>query len=375
MTLSRVERNDPALRHLKVSDLGVTREGSGYYWPSESAELARLGDAIGANTKLQRLIIRRANALVEMGANNAAFLEGINRNTSISYLSLSSYDLSGVMGHVVNEFVANNSILTTIVLRSCTLGLGNGGTRILNSALTSCTNLNRIGILGCNVAEDILVDVVLGIRGLHQLRMLFLQGENFGTAGCEALATLLRDPNGNLRHLHLDDSDRIDDDCAIILANALKGSSKLRNIKFSRNSTITGRGWDAFSQFLCDTSSVNATYLSNHTLKNLEVVNLPTNLSSLLELNRGTDKEQVATQKILRHHTRLDMEPFLEWDLGVLPPVVNCFDRARDGAQNEEFNVDAKKLSAIYQFAKAKPLMFVPPFNKATSKRKICEIN
>jgi len=120
---------------------------------------------------------------------------------------------------------------------------------------------------------------------------------------------------------------------------------------------------------------VNATYLSNHTPNNLNVGNLTTNLLSLLELNGGTNNNQIATQKILRHHTHLDMEPFLEWDLGVLPPVVNCFDRARDGAQNEEFNVDAKKLSAIYQFAKAKPLMFVPPFNKATSKRKICEIN
>ena len=138
MTLSRVEQNDPALTYLAVSVVGPSPreepEGMGIYWPNDAADLARIGDAIGANTKLQRLIIRRANALVEMGANNAAFLEGINRNTSISYLSLSSYDLSGGMGHaILNEFVANNSILTTIVLRSCTLGLGNGGTGIFNS--------------------------------------------------------------------------------------------------------------------------------------------------------------------------------------------------------------------------------------------------
>jgi len=71
MTLSRVERNDPALRHLMVSNLCVTGEGLGCYWPNNSADLARIGDAIGANTQLQRLDIIRANALMEMSANSA----------------------------------------------------------------------------------------------------------------------------------------------------------------------------------------------------------------------------------------------------------------------------------------------------------------
>ena len=136
---------------------------------------------------------------------------------------------------------------------------------------------------------------------------------------------LLRDPNGNLKRLNLDRNNRINDNCATILADTLKGNNKLKRLKFSRNNTITGRGWDAFSQVLClcDTSSVNNTFLSNHTLKNLGDVNLPTNLSPLFEVNHGTDKKQVTTQKILRHHTHLDMKPFLEWDLGVLPVAVS----------------------------------------------------
>ena len=93
---------------------------------------------------------------------------------------------------------------------------------------------------------------------------------------------------------------------------------------------------------------MNAIYHSNHRLKNLEVVNLLTNLSSLLKLNRGTNKNQVASQKIPRHHTYLDKEPFLECDLKVLYIAVSWFDRARDNNQNDESNVDAKKLSSIY---------------------------
>ena len=41
-----------------------------------------------------------------------------------------------------------------------------------------------------------------------------------------------------------------------------------------------------------------------------------------------------------------------------------------ENAQNDEVNVDSKKLSAIYQFARALPMMFVPSANKVTGKRK-----
>ena len=84
-----------------------------------------------------------------------------------------------------------------------------------------------------------------------------------------------------------------------------------------------------FIKDLCNTSSVNATYLSNHTLKAVTSDHLPADLSSLIELNNNRDKELVAVQKILRYHPHLDMEPFLEWDLKVLPLAVSWFDRAR----------------------------------------------
>mmetsp|Transcript_13345 Transcript_13345/g.21711 ORF Transcript_13345/g.21711 Transcript_13345/m.21711 type:complete len:80 (-) Transcript_13345:300-539(-) len=54
------------------------------------------------------------------------------------------------------------------------------------------------------------------------------------------------------------------------------------------------------------------------------------------------------------------MKSFLEWDLKVLAPIVNWFDKARGYAQNIEANIDERNLSAIYQFAtRALPLMFV----------------
>jgi len=58
------------------------------------------------------------------------------------------------------------------------------------------------------------------------------------------------------------------------------------------------------------------------------------------------------------------MEPFLEWDLKVMLLAVNWFGRARAYAENDESTIDTRKLSAIYHFARALPMMFVPPPNK-----------
>eukprot|EP00579_Thalassiosira_antarctica_P012063 CAMPEP_0201926548 /NCGR_PEP_ID=MMETSP0903-20130614/16450_1 /ASSEMBLY_ACC=CAM_ASM_000552 /TAXON_ID=420261 /ORGANISM="Thalassiosira antarctica, Strain CCMP982" /LENGTH=114 /DNA_ID=CAMNT_0048464463 /DNA_START=114 /DNA_END=455 /DNA_ORIENTATION=+ len=104
MTLSRVEQNDPALKELTVSNAG----GFGtifYYWPNNSADLARLGDAIGNNMNLRRLDIHNARALADMAANDGSFFEGLKRNTSIYHLYLASCDLSGGMGRdILNGF-------------------------------------------------------------------------------------------------------------------------------------------------------------------------------------------------------------------------------------------------------------------------------
>ena len=65
------------------------------------------------------------------------------------------------------------------------------------------------------------------------------------------------------------------------------------------------------------------------------------------------------------------MEPFFEWNmegegeryLKALPYVIAWFDRAAEAVADEggdSYNIDERKLSTIYQFAGAMPLMFVP---------------
>ena len=117
---------------------------------------------------------------------------------------------------------------------------------------------------------------------------------------------------------------------------------------------------------LCDASSINATFLSNHSLENLGGApslggsSIPRDVRSLLRLNKSSEnKRRVAIKKILKHHQHFDMQPFFEWDLKVLPIAVTWFERARSIGNNDEAGIDKRKLDAIYQFILAMPMVYV----------------
>jgi hypothetical protein len=126
---------------------------------------------------------------------------------------------------------------------------------------------------------------------------------------------------------------------------------------------------------LCGTSSINNTFLSNHTLESLghhPPSSISADVRSSLALNESSeDKKQVAMKKILKHHQHFDMQPFFEWDLKVLPIAINWFQRAQSIENNEEIRVGRHKLGAIYQFIHAMPEVFEPaPVAAGGEKRK-----
>ena len=140
-------------------------------------------------------------------------------------------------------------------------------------------------------------------------------------------------------------------------------------------------------QMVCDTSSVSATYNSNHTLFRVnnrhwdESIRDRTDLGALLQLNNITNKDHVAKRKILKYHPNIDMVPLFDWnkegggerDLKALPYVIAWFERAQVVEEDgDSYGIANKKLSAIYQFAKALPLLFVPAtqLTKDDKKRK-----
>ena len=218
-------------------------------------------------------------------------------------------------------------------------------------------------------------------------------GNRLGNAACSILATLLEDPNSNLCTLDLTTGYEIeiDNDGITILANSLANNAKLRKLFLSLTS-VPQCVQDVFSEILCNTSGVNQTYLSNHTLEEMTSQNdmslTGTHLGSLLQLNMCPNKSHVAIKKILKYHPNIDMAPLFDWDmegedehnLKALPYVIAWFERAQVAVAEEEdgesYNIEGRQLSAIYQFARALPLLFVPASHHVKGgdhKRKRCD--
>jgi hypothetical protein len=122
-------------------------------------------------------------------------------------------------------------------------------------------------------------------------------------------------------------NNNIGNEGALVFAEALINNSTLQTFIIDRGYTVSD--WEPFSKLLCDTSSPNNTYLSNHTLQNVgTVVRLPSDIQSYLELNKSENKGQVAIKKILQHHPQFNMKPFFEWEFKVLPIMINWVEKA-----------------------------------------------
>ena len=176
------------------------------------------------------------------------------------------------------------------------------------------------------------------------------------------------------------------DDRAEVLAHGLAGNTSLKYLhlfrEFEQRGTdiITPAGWSAFVKVLCDTSTINNTYLSNHTIQELWED------GGLLEYHRNYDMEiyedvdrdldqylslnaeypqHAARCKILMSHAYLDMTPLLKWELKCLPLVIAWFEKAKpclalsiDGDPILEESDDffhSRILTALYELVRGAP--------------------
>ena len=169
---------------------------------------------------------------------------------------------------------------------------------------------------------------------------------------------------------------RIGDDVAGVLAHALVGNETLRSLLLlgededEENILMTLAGWSAFSKVLCDTSSVNNTYLSNHTIQELweengDYEDIDPYLARYLQLNKRCP-QHAAKCKILMNHTHLDMAPLLRWGPKFLPLAVGWFEKAKPcmTLPNEDESpileesdevFQSRILSALYEFVRGVP--------------------
>ena len=252
----------------------------------------------------------------------------------------------------------------------------------LSSGLAGLHSLKELSLRN-SIGDDALQCVAAAIANNTALELLDIsQNTSITVKGLSSLSNLLQSERCCLKDLHLRYM-RIGDDGAVALAEALAGNKSLKCLDFHDNEII-GRqveveidntGWSAFTRLLCDTSSVNNTYLSNHTLDMLKCnynpwfnrtpAIAPPDVEYYLALNK--DHEQASMYKILSEHPEFDMKPLLQqWQLKFLPLMVAWFETARSRRHKMECDaftsfdsLQRRELSAIYQFMRGLPLLAV----------------
>ena len=372
-TLHRVTLNDPSLTGLGLPDNNDDYvDDDGDFFSDNSDDYSTLGTAIANNTHLENLVVALYDDL-PLTVTNRGFYDGLRRNSSIYKLYMycntnPPFIIAGRLGQeILQVYQENNSQLTKLSINGA--NLRSGGDRIIVDTLRSCRNLQRVYLNNCNITNEQLLPIVDAIRGHRIPKELNLFANRIGNAGCEAIATLLIDPNCNLRVLHLG-RNALDNKGATTIANSLTNKNQLQKLYLYENQIDYQRLEDNFSNILCNVSNISSLYASNHTIEMLHLgQQLGQQLISLLELNEGTNKSHVAIKKILKYHPNMDMCPLFEWGmeedceqtLKALPYVVSWFGRAEVAVADEEgetYHINDRKLSAIFQFAKAMPLLF-----------------
>jgi len=368
-TLLRIEQNDNTLTGLSI--------GEDCRRFNLKDEFPRLGNSIGTNTHLTKLVVS-TNTMEGVGlgleATHREFFEGLTKNNSINTVQLlCNHYHGGIVHEILKSYQTSSNNLIDLSIDS--INLHNRAEHVLAATLQSCTNLTKLSLRRGYINDEQLLVLVNALRGNHSLELLNLEVNTIGDAGCETLSTLITNPQSNLQVLGLANND-ISSDGAIAIINALEGNNRLRELSlFNRNRMDMIVVVDALSRLLCNTSSINSTYSSNHTV--FPQLNTGGELLVLIKMNTVTNKSHVAIRKILRHHPKIDMEPFFGWDvegewtLKGLPYVLAWFEKAReaviahyegyggDPSGKKEYKIEKRKLSAIYDFAKAMPLQFV----------------
>eukprot|EP00984_Skeletonema_dohrnii_P026065 scaffold15321_cov83-Skeletonema_dohrnii-CCMP3373.AAC.3 len=285
-----------------------------------------------------------------------------------------------------NNSFGNEGLLALVTaLESCTsleeldlsennFSLATAGLRSLSDWLQSNQmDLKHLDFESCRINDEGL-QALSGGAAKHCKDLQLTGNDSITALGLRHLSTSLQSDSCRLENLYLGWMN-IGDDGAEVLARGLIGNKLLQCLHLHDDDddfAITRAGWSAFSAVLCDTSTVNNTYLSNHTVQELwsdyhaDDGYIDEEIVLYLQLNKEHPK-YAARCKILMNHTHLDMVPFLRWGLKFLPLAVGWFERAKPCTTLSMYEDDSefldeseevyqsRVLTALYEFVRGVP--------------------
>lgn len=345
-------------------------------------------------TSLRSLMLWYVDIGLECACSLALALEQRTDKSSLTRFSLEQSNLS-------DEGLVEIATALCAYPRLFSLGfmnnlIGSVGCESLGALFESRANSNDLKelILTENAIDDACLQTL--VTGLVTscvgggLKQLYLSGNRaIRASGLRCLAGLFQAGSSCLETIYLTNM-RIGDDGSEALAFGLTGNTSLKHLVISPSSAgITATGWSTFSKLLCDTSSLNNTYLSNHTLEHigdngyyrtgldgLKVFcsdiyepfrGIPLPVGKHLLENRAPPRD-AARLKIFTHHPDLNVGSLFEYGLKFLPHVVSGFEWAKDyhwrstilpddWEEDPYGEFELRRISSLYKFIRGMPLL------------------
>mmetsp|Transcript_6179 Transcript_6179/g.9013 ORF Transcript_6179/g.9013 Transcript_6179/m.9013 type:complete len:440 (+) Transcript_6179:93-1412(+) len=267
-----------------------------------------------------------------------SFANGFKRiaeSLEVFVLSDDSIGNEGLLAVVAG--LASNTSLKELEFFMDDFSLAAEGLSSLSEWLQSLPmTLQLLNVQCCRINDEGLQAFAKGAA--FHCRELDLEGnESITATGLSCLSNSLQSESCCIETLNLFGiPSAIGDDGMKALARGLAHNTSLKSLRLgvsqfpNNDDTVPPTQWLSFSNALCDPSSVNNTYFSNHTIHAImdeyDTDNFrPEDIDLYLRLNEQ-HPTYAARCKILMMHPHLDMRPFLQWDLTLLPLVLTWFE-------------------------------------------------
>lgn len=326
--MMRIENNDFRLTQLSVYN-------SGKDW-------ARLGRAVGQNYQIEVFRVFAGDdgeGIVRSTEVVDAFCAGLAQNRSITVFHSEGLEFTSGQIQIMRPFFSQNARLTEIKLKCSELECGD--IRFLTEAIKE-RGKHAMTIRSFSYSDvaspshiSAILDLAKACTHLKSLRLSCLRSSS-DISSCEAVASFLASKKCTIRKLNLIGNTINDAGCRII-AESLRNNSRLRQLCIDEswlieNHKITGQGFASFIPVVCDTSSIESTLISNHTLVYVNTNSdqrVPRELYDILQMNRSVEKSTVAKLKVLRYHFsgNFNMSAIAGLDAKALPDLLAWFNR------------------------------------------------
>jgi len=409
-----------------------------FFCAGEDDDWGWLGYFVGRNKQILGLHLY---CLPEEEDEVDAFMQGLCRNQSIERIDARHCEIDFSS---LSPFIINSRNLRSLELWNVDISLENASNLAMALSRRQHKSLTRFVLSRNNLSSEALAEITAALTGYSSLESFSVSGNVLiGRDGCVSLGAIIRVAALHLEQVFHDDDDlddeglqtlvaaltnattlqllalssnrsitaaglralshlfssacpletlfledmNIGDEGAEALVDGLRGNTTLKHLVLTPDSAgITSTGWAAFSRLLCDTSSINNTYRSNHTLEHIGddyhyvsdpfggaklfrsgnysggyFPGIPPAVVQYLKINK---ENYAAKIKIGRCHPDIPVEVFFGYKLKFLPFLVSWFvgfgTRKCSNCQNattREFQ--RRELSAVYKFIRGMPMLAV----------------